>query len=95
MAIRVLIERVVDPEKEIVLQQKLLQLRAKAMQARGYISGETLRAVDNPHRFLVISTWNSLDEWKAWEADPERRALQEEIDGMLRMPSKVSVYVYD
>ncbi|MBC7360258.1 Quinol monooxygenase YgiN [Desulfacinum infernum DSM 9756] len=94
MAVRVLIERIVDPDKELQLQHKLLQLRAKAMQAGGYISGETLRAVGDPQRFLVISTWNSLDDWKAWENNPERQALQEEIDTLLRAPAKVSVYAY-
>lgn len=94
MAIRVIIERIVDPENELRLQQKLVELRAKAMQTGGYISGETLRAVNNPQKFLVISTWTSLDDWKAWEKNPERQRLQAEIDALLRAPSKVEIYAY-
>jgi heme-degrading monooxygenase HmoA len=94
MAVRVFIEREIDPENEVKLHNLLLKLRAKAVQARGYISGETLQSVDDPNRFLVISTWNSLEEWRNWENDPDRKAIQEEIDKVLRVPSKVSVYVY-
>ncbi len=94
MAVRVFIEREIDPGNEIKLHNLLLQLRAKAMQARGYISGETLRSVDDPNRFLVISTWNSLEEWRNWENNPDRKAIQDEIDKVLRAPSRASVYVY-
>lgn len=94
MAIRILIHREIEPGKELRLNQLLLRLRAKAMQAGGYISGETLRSLDNPHSFLVISTWDSLEEWRAWEANPERKQLQDEIDQLLRAPSRSEVYVY-
>ena len=76
MAIRVLIEREIEPGRELQLNQLLLQLRAKAMRARGYISGETLRSLDNPNKFLVISTWNSLADWETWDNDTERKKLQ-------------------
>jgi heme-degrading monooxygenase HmoA len=94
MAIRILITRVVDPGSEFKLNNLLWQLRAKAMQAKGYISGETLRSLDDPNSFLVISTWNSLDDWKAWETDRERKVIQDEIDKLLRFPSKTQLYIY-
>ena len=94
MAIRALIEREIEAGSEIKMNQLLLQLRAKAMQAKGYISGETLRALDNPNKFLVISTWNSLAEWEAWDHDPDRYQIQEEIDALLRHPAKTSIYIY-
>ena len=64
MAIRVLIERRIVPENQPLLSSLLMRLRSKAMQARGYISGETLRSLQDPNEYLVISTWNSLDDWK-------------------------------
>jgi heme oxygenase (mycobilin-producing) len=94
MAIRALIEREIKAGSELKLNHLLLQLRAKAMQAKGYISGETLRALNNPNKFLVISTWNSLAEWEAWDKDPQRQVIQEEIDNLLRHPAKTSIYIY-
>ena len=95
MAIRVLIERRVIPENESALSELLMKLRSKALLAKGYISGETLRSVDDPDRYLVISTWNSLDDWKRWETDRERQEIQSRIDSMLRVPPTQRVFVYD
>jgi heme oxygenase (mycobilin-producing) len=94
MAIRVLIEREIKAGSELKLNQLLLQLRAKAMQAKGYISGETLRSIDNPNRFLVISTWNSLADWELWDKDVERQKIQDQINALLRHPPTDSVYIY-
>jgi heme-degrading monooxygenase HmoA len=94
MAIRVLIEREVKGGSELQLNQLLLQLRAKAMQAKGYISGETLRSLENPNSFLVLSTWNSLADWELWDNSPERKQIQERIDPLLRHSSKERIYIY-
>jgi heme-degrading monooxygenase HmoA len=66
MAIRVLIERKIVPENQPSLNNLLMKLRGKAMLAKGYISGETLRSIDDPTEYLVISTWNTLNDWKRW-----------------------------
>ena len=95
MAIRVLIERKIVPENQPRLNNLLMKLRGKAMLAKGYISGETLRSLDDPSEYLVISTWNSLNDWKRWESDKERHEIQNEIDSLLRAPSLHRVFVYD
>lgn len=94
MAVRVLIEREIEPGHELQLHQLLLQLRAKAMQVKGYISGETLRALDDPNRFLVISTWSNLDEWKGWENNSDRKRIEAQINNLLRSPEKKAIYSY-
>jgi len=95
MAIRVLIERKIVPENQSRLNNLLMKLRGKAMLAKGYISGETLRSIDDPAVYLVISTWNNLDDWKRWESDKERQEIQSQIDGLLRVPSNHRVFIYD
>ena len=95
MAIRVLIERKINPENESSLNNLLMKLRSKAMLAKGYISGETLRSLDDPNEYLVISTWNNLDDWRSWEADKERQEIQGKIDGLLLSHAIQRVFVYN
>jgi heme-degrading monooxygenase HmoA len=95
MAIRVLIERKIVAENQLKLNTLLMKLRGKAMLAKGYISGETLRSIDDPSEYLVISTWNTLDDWKRWESDKERQEIQRQIDELLRAPSIHRVFVYE
>ena len=94
MAIRVLIERRVEPANKLRLGQLLVNLRSRAMQAEGYISGETLRSLEDPNDILVISTWNSVEEWQRWESSAERKALQAQIDSLLTEKSKTRIFVY-
>jgi heme-degrading monooxygenase HmoA len=95
MAIRVLIERKIVPENEPALNNLLMKMRSRAMLAKGYISGETLRCLDDPNEYLVISTWSSLDDWRRWEGDKERLEITGEIDLLLRLPSTLRVFVYN
>ena len=95
MAIKVLIYRKIKPGKEKELSEAVRALRFKAMVAQGYISGETLRSVEDPSIQLVISTWKSIEDWSNWLNTPERKAFQEKTDAMLEEPTKITPYQYE
>ena len=94
MAIRVIIERKTIPGNELLLNDLLMKLRTKAMTANGYISGETLRSLEDSNVYIVISTWNSVEEWKAWADNKDRKDVQAKIDALLKAPAVHRVYVY-
>ena len=94
MAIRVIIERKTIPGNELLLNDMLMKLRTKAMSAKGYISGETLRSLEDPNVYIVISTWDSVEEWKAWTDNKERKEIQAKIDALLKATAVHRVYVY-
>jgi heme-degrading monooxygenase HmoA len=58
-------------------------MRFLATAQRGYISGETLRSMDDPEEFMVISTWQSAQDWEAWLQSKERKEVQTRIDQIL------------
>jgi len=92
--VRVMIERRCRADKAAAVEHLLVELRSQAMQQRGYISGETLRSVDDPSLWLVISTWLDANLWKAWERTPERRETSNKIAGLLLAPEKVTIYTF-
>ncbi|MGA2400128.1 MAG: antibiotic biosynthesis monooxygenase family protein [Syntrophobacteraceae bacterium] len=94
MTVRVIIEREVEPGQEARLQHLMTQARSKATKAKGYISGETLRALDRPNKFVVLSTWNSTEDWKAWEKDPERAKLLQDLAPLLMGREKCTLYTH-
>ncbi len=94
MTIRVLIEREIEPGQEARLHQVMTQVRSKAMKARGYISGETLRALDNPNKYLVISNWNTIEDWKNWEKNPERAKCHTDLMPLLVGREKCTVFTH-
>lgn len=94
MAVKIIIKRKVPKGKEGQLLPLLLELRSKATTQPGYISGETLRNVNDPEDYVVISTWQSVESWKAWEASKGRREIQNKIDSLLGAKTVYGVYYY-
>jgi len=94
MAVRIVIDRKVKKGKETDFAKLLRELRAKAVPSKGYISGETLRALDDPHNYIVITTWQSVDEWKKWEKNPERKKIQVRIEKLMARPTKTKIYLH-
>ncbi len=95
MAVKIIIKRIVPLNKTEALKPLLQKLRNLAMQQTGYISGETFKRVDRPGENLVISTWQSMDDWRAWVLSDERRGTQEKIDHLLGEKTDYEVYTYD
>lgn len=92
--IKVLLERTIKGKHVGDIVRLLRQMRVLAMQQPGYISGETLHALDDPNDYLVISTWESLAHWESYLKSPERQKLQAELDGYLTSPTRLRVYTY-
>ncbi|OPX19841.1 MAG: antibiotic biosynthesis monooxygenase [Desulfobacca sp. 4484_104] len=78
--IKVFMERSIKGKNVSEIVRLLRMLRVKAMQQPGYISGETLHALDDPNYYLVISSWENPSDWEAWHHNPERQQLQAELD---------------
>lgn len=94
MAVKILIKRIVPDEKAKKLSVLLRQLRTLTTNQEGYISGETLTRFDKPGENLVISTWQSADNWRAWVISKERTELQEKIDELLGTKTEYEIYKY-
>jgi len=94
MAVKIIIKRKVPKGKENDLLPLLLKLRALATAEPGYISGETLRNLESPEEFLVISTWQSADHWNQWVQNPKRQEIQKQIDGILGSHTEYGIYLH-
>ncbi len=94
MAVKIIIKRKVSKDKETNLLPLLIQLRALATAQPGYISGETLRNMKNPEEYLVISTWQSTENWDTWVSSPQRAEIQDKIDSLLGRKTAYDTYLY-
>jgi heme-degrading monooxygenase HmoA len=92
--VKVLLERTIKGKNVGEIVRLLRQMRVLAMQQPGYISGETLHALNDPNHYLVISTWETMEHWQAWYNNPERQKLQKEIDSFLEAPTHMRIFTY-
>ena len=90
--VRVVIQRHLKEGKKGDLLPLLRELRAVAMHYSGYVTGETLASTGDPSIISVLSTWRSLEDWKAWEKSEQRNKLYKKIESLLVEKPKVSIY---
>lgn len=90
--VRVIVEhRAKDTEKLIGV---IHELRNVAMKQPGYITGETLVNSEDISNVLVISTWQSIEDWKAWDKSAVRLKITEHVNELLLEPYTVKIYRY-
>lgn len=93
MTISVMIRRTFSDEQMAArLAPLIVKLRSQATVQPGYITGRTFRCLDCPGEFLVISTWDSLNDWNRWLQNEERMTIQEHIDELLNETTQYRIY---
>ena len=93
MAIEVMIKRKVKQgfqAKKLV--PLILQMRSLAMHQPGYISGTTLSNLERPEDCLVISRWESIDDWKSWFHSSQRSEIESKIEKLTGRKAEYAVY---
>ncbi len=92
--LKIMVEWRAKPGKEQALEGMVRDLRTKAMQQPGYISGETLVKVDDPSTYMVVSQWTRLQAWKSWEHSQARQEIVQLIAPNVSEESCIQAYNY-
>ncbi len=92
MPIQVIIKRKWQIDKPEALFPLLTELRSLAKKQPGYISSETLRSLDNPEDYMVVSNWETVDDWQKWFQSKERRDLQGQVDSLIGEKTFYEIY---
>jgi heme-degrading monooxygenase HmoA len=94
MAVKILISREIKPDKAKEMVRLFKKLRSLAVLQPGYISGETLKSSDRPNVYLVISTWQTPEDWEKWLLNKERQEIQKVIDSLLGGKTTYELFHY-
>ncbi|MDD9303855.1 MAG: antibiotic biosynthesis monooxygenase [Desulfobacter sp.] len=92
MAVSIIIKRSVK-NQDIASQLApfIVQMRSRAAVQPGFITGQTFSCLDCQGEYLVISTWNTLEDWNKWMHSQERKNIQNQVDELL---GEKTVYRY-
>jgi heme oxygenase (mycobilin-producing) len=93
MAVKIVISRHYSKDNLTILSSLLSQLATLAEEHEGYISGEYLQSDDDEEHHLIISTWNSLEDWKEFSRLEQVKRLHLLIDTYLGVTTSHSLYV--
>ena len=92
MAVKIFIKRKVQDKNVVELALLLKKLRVLALGQPGYLSGETFNRIDKKDECMVIGTWRSVEDWNSWVNNPQRIAVQSEIDKLLGEETEYAMY---
>jgi heme-degrading monooxygenase HmoA len=93
MAIDVMIKRKVKQGRQAKeLVPLILHLRALAAYQPGYISGTTLCNLERPDECLVVSRWESIDDWNGWRQSKQRSAIEQKIEMLTGEKTEYNIY---
>jgi len=83
MAVQVISKRKFQINEIDEMTPLLTELQILAKDQPGYISREALRSLDNPGEYLVVSRWNTLNDWQRWLKSQKRRDIQGKVDSLI------------
>jgi heme-degrading monooxygenase HmoA len=83
MSIQVIIKRKWKVNKPKELFPLFKELHSVAEEQPGYISSETLRSLEKPDNLVVISKWETVEDWEKWTTTKERRDIQGKVDSLI------------
>lgn len=90
--IKVIISRQIKKGAEAKVEEMLMDLRGAALHQPGYITGETLVSVADPHKVVTVGTMLSLEHWKAWHECERRIELATLLRPLLERDEEYSIY---
>lgn len=87
--IRVLIERTIAEGLEHYYDCTIKRVVSQVVEAPGCIGGESLKDRANPRRRIVMSKWQSVEDWENWYQSRHRKQVLSEIMPLLEGGEKV------
>ncbi|MDD5702046.1 MAG: antibiotic biosynthesis monooxygenase [Dehalococcoidales bacterium] len=85
--IRVVLEhRTRDKECTRQLIKGIKAVRAEARKHHGFICGDTLVNAADPCHVVVISSWQTKEDWDAWDQSAVRKSMLPLIENELSEP---------
>ncbi len=89
--IRVIIERVIAETLEANYEEMAMEILQQSVRAPGFISGESLKDIQNSRHRMVLCKWRSLVDWQQWQDSQARKNLMDKMNLILEKEEKVTV----
>ena len=93
MTVSIIIQRTVKDESTAKkLIPLIVKLRSKAMIQPGFLTGQTFSCMDCDGEYMVISSWDTIEDWNRWMHNEERLSIQRKVDELLGNKTEYRYY---
>jgi heme-degrading monooxygenase HmoA len=70
----------------------LMQLRSHAMQYPGFVSAENLVSEEDLSVVVMISTWETMESWRAWVESRVTQDLLQQAKAVVMQAARITSY---
>jgi heme-degrading monooxygenase HmoA len=74
------------------IQPILLKLRSQVLTYPGFVGAENLISDEDVSIVAIITTWEKVKDWRAWETSAARQEIHREADVLLAEEPRVAIY---
>jgi len=74
------------------IDSTLVKFRSHAMQYKGFIGAENLCNAKDNSVVAMVTTWERLEDWSAWEKSKVREQLLQKVSTLLKEEPRVTIY---
>lgn len=92
MSVMVTIKRVFRMDQTEKLVPLLKKLRQQSAKQKGFISRTTYSKTNDPGELIVITYWETADDWIRWQNNKKAKELQWSIDAIIGEKTIFEVY---
>jgi len=92
MSVKILIRRKFKKEALKNASTMLIKARTNAMGNKGYISTETLVNYDDPQSVLILSMWQSKDDWDRYRDSGTRKEHEDKYADMFEGSTEYEIF---
>jgi antibiotic biosynthesis monooxygenase (ABM) superfamily enzyme len=89
--ITVIIERHIAPGMASTYENFARQIIEATVSAPGFVSGESLRGLDDPNARYIIVKMKNKSNWQQWLLSKQRRDLVTLVNPLLTSPEKITL----
>ncbi len=79
-------------DKTKQLKPLLKELRKKSQKQPGFLSRTTYSNVGDPGELIVLSEWESMEDWMRWMENKEAKELQWKVDSIIGEKTSFEIY---
>lgn len=92
MAVKILIKRVFKEGTRKDASAMLIKSRANAIEQNGYIASETLVSYDDPNTIMVMSMWQTKEDWDNYKKSAARKENERNYARIMDGVAEYEVY---
>ncbi len=92
MSVMVIIKRVFRMDQTEELVPLLKELRQRSAEQPGYVSRTTYSKKNDPGELIVVTHWETADDWTKWQNHKKAKELQWRIDSIIGEKTIFEVY---